>query len=147
MSDYPNYDPQQPGQQDYGQQPDYRAPGNTPTMSPQDERTWGAIAHGAALVAMILSAGFLGFLGSLAVYIVYKDRGPFVRAHAANSVNVQITMFMWLVISIPLILVLGLGFLTFLAAPVVAGLLHLIGAMKAYQGEWWNPPLTPRFVK
>ena len=116
-------------------------------MSPQDERTWGAIAHGAALAAMVLSAGFLGFLGSLAVYIVHKDRGPFVRAHAANSLNVQITMFIWIVISIPLILLLGLGFLTLIAAPFVAGLLHIIGAIKAYQGEWWNPPLTPRFVK
>ena len=152
MSDYPNYDPQQSGQQQsgqqgYGQQPDYRAPGNVPSMSPQDERTWGAIAHGAALAAMVLSAGFLGFLGSLAVYIVHKDRGPFVRAHAANSLNVQITMFIWIVISIPLILLLGLGFLTLIAAPFVAGLLHIIGAIKAYQGEWWNPPLTPRFVK
>lgn len=152
MSDYPTYDPQQSGpqqsgQQGYGQQPDYRVPGNAPAMSPQDERTWGAIAHGAALVAMILSAGFLGFLGSLAVYIVHKDRGPFVRAHAANSLNVQITMAIWIVISIPLILLLGLGFLTLAAAPFVAGLLHVIGAVKAYQGEWWNPPLTPRFVK
>ena len=147
MSDYPNYDPQQPGQQGYGQQPDYRAPGNTRAMSAQDERTWGAIAHAAALLAMILSAGFLGFLGSLAVYIVHKDRGPFVRAHAANSVNVQITMFIWIVISVPLILLLGLGFLTLIAAPFVAGLLHIIGAVKAYQGEWWNPPLTPRFIR
>lgn len=152
MSDYPTYDPQQSGQQGYGQQgygqqPDYRVPGNAPAMSPQDERAWGAIAHGAALVAMILSAGFLGFLGSLAVYIVHKDRGPFVRAHAANSLNVQITMAIWIVISIPLILLLGLGFLTLAAAPFVAGLLHVIGAVKAYQGEWWNPPLTPRFVK
>ena len=151
MSDYPNNDPQGYGQQDYGQQgygqqPDYRAPGQ-PLMSPQDERTWGAIAHAAALLAMILSAGFLGFLGSLAVYIVHKDRGPFVRAHAANSVNVQITMFIWIVISVPLILLLGLGFLTLMAAPFVAGLLHIIGAVKAYQGEWWNPPLTPRFVR
>jgi len=143
MSDYPNSDPQQP----YGQQPDYRAPGTTAAMSPQDERTWGAIAHGAALAAMILSAGFLGFLGSLAVYVIHKDRGPFVRAHAANSLNVQITMFIWIVISFPLILLLGFGLLTLIAAPFVAGLLHVIGAMKAYQGEWWNPPLTPRFVK
>lgn len=147
MSDYPNYDPQQTGQQHYGQQPDYRATGNTRGMSPQDERTWGAIGHGAALVAMICSAGFLGFLGSLAVYVIYKDRGPFVRAHAANSLNVQITMFIWIVISIPMILLLGLGLLTLIAAPFVAGLLHLIGAIKAYNGEWWNPPLTPRFVK
>lgn len=142
MSDYPSPDPYESGRQ-----PDYRAPGNVSAMSPQDERTWGAIAHGAAVAAMILSAGFLGFLGSLAVYVIHKDRGPFVRAHAANSLNVQITMFIWIVVSIPLILLLGLGLLTLVAAPFVAGLLHVIGAMKAYQGEWWNPPLTPHFVK
>jgi uncharacterized Tic20 family protein len=33
------------------------------------------------------------------------------------------------------------------AAFVVAGVLHVIGAMKAYNGEWWTPPLTPQFVK
>ena len=33
------------------------------------------------------------------------------------------------------------------AAFVVAGILHVIGAVKAYNGEWWNPPFTPRFVK
>ncbi|WP_210440494.1 DUF4870 domain-containing protein [Nocardioides xinjiangensis] len=139
------YDPsgQQPG---YGPQPDaYRA--GPATMSPQDERTWGAISHGGALVAMICSAGFLGFVASVVVFMMYKDRGPFVRSHAANSINVQITMFIWIVISFPLILLLGLGLLTLVAAPFVAGLLHVIGAVKAYQGEWWNPPLTPRFVR
>ena len=65
---------------------------------PQDERTWGAISHAGAVVAMICSAGFLGFLASVAVYVVHKDRGPFVRAHAANSINIQITMFIWLVV-------------------------------------------------
>jgi uncharacterized Tic20 family protein len=34
-----------------------------------------------------------------------------------------------------------------LAAPFVAGLLHVIGAIKAYNGEWWNPPMTPQFVR
>jgi len=116
-------------------------------ISPDQERTWGAVAHGAALVAMIVSAGFLGFVGSLAIYLVYKDRGPFVRAHSANSLNVQITMLIWLVVSVPLILALGLGLLLMAAAPIVAGVLHVVGLVKAMNGEWWNPPLTPRFVK
>lgn len=116
-------------------------------ISPDQERTWGALAHGAALVAMIVSAGFLGFVGSLAIYLMYKDRGPFVRAHSANSLNVQITMLIWLVVSVPLILLLGLGLLLMAAAPIVAGVLHVIGLVKAMNGEWWNPPLTPRFVK
>jgi uncharacterized Tic20 family protein len=140
----------------YGQQPEptYRA---TPaTMSAQQERTWGAISHAGAVVAMICSAGFLGFLASIAVYVVHKDRGPFVRAHAANSINVQISMFIWLVVATVLyvvlgIVTLGIGFViflpVFLVPLVVAGILHVIGAVKAYNGEWWNPPMTPQFVK
>jgi uncharacterized Tic20 family protein len=126
------------------------------TMSAEDERTWGAISHAGAVVAMICSAGFLGFLASIAVYVIHKDRGPFVRAHAANSINIQITMFIWLVVlgilTIPIaVLTLGLGLVVMLpalaAAFVVAGILHVIGAVKAYNGEWWNPPFTPQFVK
>src|SRR4029453_505111 len=133
----------------HGQQPEptYRA---TPaTMSAQEERTWGAISHAGAVVAMICSAGFLGFLASIAVYVIHKDRGPFVRAHAANSLNIQITMFIWLVVlgilTIPVaLLTLGLGLVVMLpalaAAFLIAGVLHVIGAVKAYNGEWWNPP-------
>ncbi len=163
MSDQYPQDPQRADQgypnqnRAYAQQspqPSYQA--QPTTMSPEDERTWGALSHGGAVAAMIFSAGFLGFVASVAVYMVYKDRGPFVRAHAANSINVQITMFIWLVVlgilTIPIaILTLGLGLLVMvpaLAVPfVIAGILHVVGAIKAYNGEWWNPPFTPRFVK
>ena len=147
MSDLHPQDPQQT-------QTAYGAP--AATMSPEDERTWGAISHAGAVVAMICSAGFLGFLASIAVYVMYKDRGPFVRAHAANSLNIQITMFIWLVVlgilTIPIaLLTLGLGLVVMLpalaAAFLFAGILHVIGTLKAYNGEWWNPPFTPRFVK
>ena len=141
----------------YGQQPQQQAYRTAPTtMSPQDERTWGAISHAGAVVAMICSAGFLGFIASIAVYVIHKDRGPFVRAHAANSINIQISMFIWLVVATVVyvvlgVLTLGIGFLVllpiFLVPLVVAGVLHVIGAVKAYNGEWWNPPLTPSFVK
>ena len=148
MSDQHPYDPQAADPtRAYARQPQPGYHGGPATMSPQDERTWGAISHAGALVAMICSAGFLGFVASIAVYMIHKDRGPFVRAHAANSLNVQITMFIWIVVAIPLILLLGLGLVILVAAPFVAGLLHVIGAIKAYNGEWWNPPLTPRFVK
>ena len=139
----------------YAQQPETAYRSAPTTMSPQDERTWGAVSHAGAVVAMICSAGFLGFLASIVVFVMYKDRGPFVRSHAANSINVQISMFIWLVVATVLyvvlgIITLGVGFVVFLpvfAVPfVVAGVLHVVGAVKAYNGEWWNPPLTPRFV-
>ena len=41
---------------------------------------------------MVSQRGLLGFVGSLVVYLLYKERGDFVRRHAANSLNIQITM-------------------------------------------------------
>ena len=140
----------------YGQQPETAYRAAPPSMSPQDERTWGAVSHAGAVVAMVCSAGFLGFLASIVVFVMYKDRGPFVRSHAANSINVQISMFIWLVVAAVLyvvlgVITLGIGFVVFLPVflvpPVVAGILHVVGAVKAYNGEWWHPPLTPAFVK
>lgn len=138
----------------YGDQPAYEPPAHPdnayaaprPSISPAQERTLGAVAHGVPLVAMVLSAGLLGFVGSLVIYLMYKDRGPFVRQHAANSLNVQIITGIVLLISFPLMLVL-VGFVTYALALVFAFVLHLLGAIKANNGEWWDPPLTPRFVR
>jgi hypothetical protein len=69
----------------------------------------------------------LGFVASLILYLIYKDKGPFVRENAANYLNLQITTGIVLLVSIPLMLVL-VGFITFAAAIVVAFVLHLIGA-------------------
>ena len=117
-----------------------------PSISPGEERNLGAVAHAVPLVAMVLSAGTLGFVGSLVIYLLYKDRGPFVRAHSANSLNVQIMTGSVLLGSLPLLLVLS-GFGTDGIALAVAFVLHLSGALKANGGEWWDPPLTPRFVR
>jgi len=105
----------------------------------------GMLAHAIPLVAMVVSAGLLGFVASLVLYLIYKDRGPFARENAANSLNIQITTGIVLLVSIPLMLVL-IGFVTFGLALVGAFVLHLIGAIKANRGEWWRPPMTLRLV-
>jgi uncharacterized Tic20 family protein len=114
-------------------------------VSPSEERTMGTLAHAIPLVAMVVSAGFLGFVASLVLYVIYKDRGPFARENAANSLNIQITTGIVLLISLPLMLVL-VGFLTWALALVFAFVLHLMGALRANRGEWWRPPLTLRLV-
>jgi uncharacterized protein len=67
-------------------------------MSAQDERTWSAIAHLSVL------AGLVGLvpLGALIVWLVYKDRSPRVRFHAAQAFWYQVA---WIVIFIAYILV------------------------------------------
>jgi uncharacterized Tic20 family protein len=95
---------------------------------------------------MVVSAGTLGFVASLVIYLIYRDRGPFVRAHAANAVNVQLTALIGLVVSGLLMLVL-VGFITYPLVVVAAVVIHVIAAMRANAGEWYDPPFTIRFVK
>lgn len=119
-------------------------------MSPADERTWGTIAHGGTLAATILSGGTLGFVCALVIYLIYKDRGPFVHRHAANALNVQITAGIAFIVGIILcITIIGLiiGVPLIIGAGIYAIVMHLIGAIKANNGEWWDPPMTPNFVK
>jgi hypothetical protein len=119
-------------------------------LSPTDERTWGMLSHAIAAGAMVLSGGFLGFVGALVIYLLYKDRGPFVRAHSANSLNVQITAGIAIIIGWVLtITIIGaiIGIPLLIAAFIWALIVHVIGAVKANNGEWWTPPMTPQFVK
>ena len=120
----------------------YARPG---AMTPSEERTMGMLSHAIPLVAMVVSAGTLGFVASLVLYLIYKDKGPFVRESAANSLNIQITTGIALLVSIPLMFVL-IGFFTFAAALVAAFVLHLMGALKANRGQWWRPPMVLRLV-
>ncbi|MFZ2504205.1 MAG: DUF4870 domain-containing protein [Nocardioides sp.] len=130
-------------QNPYTPEPQYGA--DVPSISPAEERQWGMISHAVPALATVLSAGTLGFVVSLVIYLMYRDKGPFVRAHAANSLNVQIMTLIYLCISFVLMLVL-IGFVTYVVALAVALIYHLIGAMKANSGEWWEPPLTIKFV-
>ncbi|WP_404382019.1 DUF4870 domain-containing protein [Knoellia locipacati] len=148
---------EQPAYQQAGyQQPSYQQPGpaypaqatayGQQVLDPAQQRQWGMLSHLIPLIAMVLSAGLLGFVGSLIIYVMYKDRGAFVRQHAANSLNIQIMTGIVLLISFPLMLVL-VGFVTYFIALAIAFVLHIIGALRANEGQQWNPPLTPSFVK
>lgn len=114
-------------------------------LDPAQQRQWGMLSHLVPLIAMVLSAGLLGFVGSLVIYVMYKERGDFVRQHAANSLNIQIITGIALLISFPLMLLL-VGFVTYFLALAFAFVLHVIGAMRANEGTVWSPPFTPRFV-
>jgi uncharacterized Tic20 family protein len=115
-------------------------------LTPEVERTWALTAHAIAGAAMVLSAGTLGFVAALVIYLVYKDRGPFVRQHAADAVNIQLNALLWFIVGGILVLVL-VGFAVLAVVPIVAVVLHILGAVKAYQGEWHWSPLTIKFVQ
>lgn len=121
------------------------ASSGTPDLSPSEQRTWAIAAHAIAGGAMILSAGTLGFVVALVIYLVYKDRGSFVRQYAANAVNIQLNALLWAIVSVVL-MVLFVGFFLIAVVPIWATVLHAIAAIKASQGEAHWSPMTIRFV-
>ena len=100
---------------------------------------------------MILSGGTLGFIVALVIYLIYKDRGPFVRHHAANAAQRPDHSAPSLVIGGFLLTITVIGAIIGIPMIIVGGLyviiVQIIGAVKANNGEWYNSPMTPQFVR
>lgn len=112
-------------------------------LSPQDERNWAMGAHLSSFVAAWIA---LGVLGPLTVLLVNGNRSAFVRRHAVEAVNWNISALIYLAISIPLMFIL-VGFLTAGAVAICYLVFTIMGAMAASRGEEFRYPLTIRFVK
>lgn len=131
----------------------YEGPLSGLAVEESEERTWGMLAHLSVVLASVLSAGLLMFLGPLIVYLMYKDRSRFIRFHAAEALNGAIiaTVAAWILMIVALILsfiLIGLLLLPLVwLVPALYFVYAIIGAVKANNGEWWNYPLTPRMFR
>ena len=139
MTDQPQ--PQQPNIPPQPQQPHYGAAPQP--MSQQDEKTWATLVHIAPFLAAVVG---IPFLGPLIVFLVCKDRGPFVRFHAAQALNFQIiiTIALWVFGLLSFVLI-GIPF--FIATCIAWVVFSIIAAIKANNGEWYRYPMTPELVK
>lgn len=136
---------QQPGFQQYGD-PRY---GQQPVAGP-DDRTPAALAHASSLIAMALSAGWLSFVGPLVMWLIYKDRSPFVRQAAARSFNFNLGLWIMSIVGwIFIITVIGIPIgLILLAISFVLQIVgHLIGTVRATQGRTINYPFQLRILR
>jgi uncharacterized Tic20 family protein len=128
-------------------QPPFGQPGGLT----QEDRTWALASH----VGTLVSAWFaFGFLAPLLVMLLKND-SPFVRRHAVESLNFQISLLIYGVVGTVVALVLtfatfGIGL--FVIIPVVAILalvvlvLIIVATVKASNGEDYRYPFTLRFI-
>ena len=119
-----------------GQAPGYGYSGQ-PAVSPADARMWSLFAH--------LGGTFLSFIVPLVIYLVYKDRDPFIRGHSAQALNFHITLFIIYVVSIPLMFII-IGFFTLLAAAICAVVFSIMAAIAANNGQEYTYPLVPKMI-
>lgn len=135
----------------YGQTPSAPPPpppsyqpayGGARPMSPSDERLWATLAHLSWIAGSIIA---IAPLGPLVVFLIFKDRSPFVRRASVEALNFWITVYIGLAISIALMLVI-VGFFTFPLILLAALILSILAAVAANRGEDYRYPFTLRLV-
>jgi uncharacterized Tic20 family protein len=128
------YPPGQPPVQPYAGQP--YGPGQP--LSPSDEQLWSTLSH--------ISIPFIGLIGPLVVYLLFKDRGPFIRANAIESLNFSILYtVVQIVCSILTVVVIGAVLLPIVG--VGALVLCILAAISANKGEFYRYPVNWRLIK
>ena len=124
-----------PGPQRPGTPP---APQVPPTS---DERTWAWVSHAGSFVGAAVAMAFLVPL----VIMLVKGSSPFVRRHAVESLNFQITVLIYLAISVVLAFVI-VGFFLLAALGILYLVAVILGTVRAANGEEFRYPLTLRLV-
>ncbi|WP_410792973.1 DUF4870 domain-containing protein [Kribbella sp. C-35] len=118
-------------------------------LSGSEERTWAMVAHIGVLIAAWLA---MGFLCPLIVWLVFRDRSDFVRRHAVESLNFQISLLIYSALAAVLIFItFGLGVLIVVPLVVIGAIAALVviilATVAASGGGDYRYPLTIRFIR
>lgn len=106
-------------------------------LSPEQDIQWGSFAH---------LGGILGFLPSLIIWLVFKDRGSFTNTEAKEALNFQITLLFGYVISWILIIVFIGAILTW-AVWILGVVFSVIAFLQAKDGRHYRYPFAIRLIK
>lgn len=131
--------------------PGYAAPAAAAPLTPEQDKTWAMWSH---------IGGIIGFLPSLIIWLVFKDRGARTAVEAKEALNWQITFTIAYVALIIITSILG-GILAFAGAWAVASLLgwlpfllwvlnvvfSVIGGVTVNNGGSYRYPVAIRLVK
>jgi uncharacterized Tic20 family protein len=133
---------QVPPSQPPGAVPPGGPPGQAP-LPPDQERLWAMLAHLLSFVAAYIA---LGFLAPLVVLLIFGPRSAYVRAHAVESLNFNLSWLIYAIIGVVLI-VIGIGLLILIALGIAYVILVIIASVRANNGEFFRYPLTIRFIR
>ena len=106
-------------------------------LTEAEDRQWASFAH---------LGGILGFLPSLIIWLVFKDRGAFTNTEAKEALNFQITILIAYVVG-SILSVVFIGFFITLAAWVLAIIFSILGFLKAKDGIGYRYPFAIHLIK
>ena len=107
-------------------------------MSPSDERLWATLAN--------ISIPFIGFVGPLIAYLVFKDKSPWLKESSTEALNFSILYTLAQIVSVILtVVIIGAILLPLIA---IGGLvLCILAAIASNKGEQYKYPINWRIIK
>ncbi|KIH76168.1 hypothetical protein GFER_12485 [Geoalkalibacter ferrihydriticus DSM 17813] len=119
---------------------------DAPTYGPPDPAgdNWAMAAHLSALCGYFLPFGHV--LGPLAVWLFKGRQFLQVDHHGKEALNFQLSITLYLLISMILIVV-GIGVLLVIALSLFDLVMILVATIKTRSGEKFRYPISIRFIK
>lgn len=119
-------------------------PEEVPVSGDQEARTWATLTHLSTLAGYITAVGFI--VGPLVMWLLRKDQWEFVDDQGKESLNFNISFFIYAVVSAILVFIL-IGIPLLLALVVLHIVLTVMAAMNANNGVRYRYPLIIRFIQ
>jgi uncharacterized Tic20 family protein len=113
-------------------------------ISEKEERQWAMFAHIGTFSSMFVPLG--NFIAPIVVWQMKKHDSNFVVEQAKESLNFQITLMIYFLISLPLCLIV-IGFFLIFALVIFGLIMVIIAAIKSNEGEDFQYPMTLRLFK
>lgn len=110
----------------------------------QDEKTFGMLAHLAALAGFIIPFG--NIIGPLVIWLIKKDQSAWVDKQGKESLNFQISITIYAIIS-GILTIIIIGALLLIAVGIFSLVMIIIASIKVNDGVDFQYPLCIRFLK
>ena len=109
-----------------------------------DVRTWCVLCHVSALIGFFVPwAGHI--VAPLIVWLIKRGDSPEIDAHGKESLNFQLSMLVYSIISGILCLLL-IGFVLLAILHVLNVVFVIIASLRASEGKFYRYPFTIRFL-
>ena len=102
------------------------------------------LTHLSQLLDLVTGIG--GFLVPLIIWLIKKDEVFDMDRHGKAILNFRISMFIYLLICVPAILLFGLGILGFIVIGIFYVIFPIINALRASKNQEPNYPLSIKFL-
>ncbi len=108
------------------------------------DNTLLSITHLSQLLHYV--TGFGGFIVPLIIWLTSRRTVEGMNEHGKAVINLQLSLLLYIIISVPAILLLGLGILGLIGVAILGFVLPIVNAVKAANGESPSYFLTIPFL-